>query len=268
MGRVTHPPVVPVEININAPSSNSGCGNFREPCPLDEQNSVPNSPAHPRGPASKLWIAQAGKTPVSSISKSVKPKPPPKTKPSISTLKSKTTSKVDINIKVQVLADGTSKNVDAKSAKTSFNSNGVNWKEPRYKWREKRGKNIITSLSGKFVFKGTITIQTVYGTKAKKTDISLYGRGTTKDDKKRGNVSLGFHESRHQKDFLNYFKNKPFPKFEGKVGMTTTDYDKAVAEFKTAFNKYMNDMDAKSIKSTDEVGYTLSKCKKDKKCKK
>ena len=266
MGRVTQTPVVPVQIDINAPSSSSGCGNFREPCPLDEQNAIPNSPAHPRGPASKLWVAQAGKTPVSSISKPVKPKPPPKTKPSISTLKSKTTSKVEINIKVQVLADGTSGDIDAKSAKTTFSSAGVKWSKPRYKWREQGGKKIITSLNGKFEFKGTITIQTVYGTKAKKTDTSLYGRGTTKDDKKKGNVSLGFHESCHQKDFLKYLKNKPFPKFEGKVGMTTTDYDKASAKFKTAFDKYMNDMDAESKKSTDEVGYKLTKCKTDKKC--
>lgn len=266
MGRVTHPPVVPVQIDINAPSASSGCGNFREPCTIGEQNAVLNSPAHPKGPASKLWVAQAGKTPVSSISKPVKPKPPPKTVPSISTLKSKTTSKVEINIKAQVLADGTSGNIDAKSAKTSVNSTGVHWNAPRYTSQEQGGKKIITSLSGKFKFKGTITIQTMYGTKAKKTDISLYGRGTTKDDKKKGNVSLGFHESCHQKDFLNYLKNKPFPKFEVKVGMTTTDYDKAVAEFKTAFNKYMNDMDAESKKSTDEVGYTLSKCKADKKC--
>lgn len=262
MGRAAEKlPTVP-----STSDGSSGPGYFREPLSLNEDGTAPTSAAHRKGPASKLWVAQAGTAPVSTSSKAAMPKPPPATKAKTVSVKKENTSTKDIDIKVQVLADGSSSSINAKSAKTKLNFGSVAWNPPQYNYQTKGGKKIITQFIGKFTFKGTIIIQTVYGSSAKATDISKYGRGTTKIDKKNGQVTLGFHESCHQKDYLNYLKNKPNPTLDLKVGMDVDQYNKHKAQFSTDFNKYQKDMESSSINSTDEVGYKLSKCKRDGKC--
>ena len=108
-----------------------------------------------------------------------------------------------------------------------------------------------------------ITIQTVYGPKSKASDESGYGRGTTKEDKKAGNTSLGFHEGMHGKTTLDYLKNNPLPEFAGAIGDSEAD-------FKTARNDYekkMKEADAElqklQISSVDCVGDEASFCKAD-----
>jgi hypothetical protein len=48
--------------------------------------------------------------------------------------------------------------------------------------------------------------------------------------------------------------------------MKASDYDAATVAFTTAINKYYKDMEADSIKKTDEVGFTLSKSNKTNTC--
>jgi hypothetical protein len=100
----------------------------------------------------------------------------------------------------------------------------------------------------------TATIQTRYGTSSSPDGKSAYGRGTTDDDKKKGNTSLGFHESCHRQDHLDYLKANPLPKFGGKVGMTEDEWNQAVDKYNQAVEDYAKKSDQNTLALTDEVG--------------
>lgn len=258
-------------IDIDAPASEPGPGYFRQPYSLTEDGLPSLSPGQRKGPAAELLVvAQVVVTQANTAApaggQAVKAKAPPKTNATTSPVKTETTADKDIDLKVQVVADGTDSSLNANAAKTSYSFTAIKWNAPSYEYQQQGGKKVITKLTGKFTLKGTITVQTKYGTKAKATDKSLYGRGTTKADKTSGNVSLGFHENCHQQDFLNYLKNTAIPTLNVKVGMSVDEFNKAIEQFKTAFQKYQDDMDTTSKTATDEVGYKLSKCKADGKC--
>jgi hypothetical protein len=112
-----------------------------------------------------------------------------------------------------------------------------------------------------------ITIQTFYGEDVKATSLSGYGRGTTKEDKASGDVTLGFHESNHRQDYVNFVKNFKPPRFSGKVGMRVRDFKKAAQEFeakcKQAVGGFEKAAHEQSEKETDEVGHKRSQYLKD-----
>jgi hypothetical protein len=147
-------------------------------------------------------------------------------------------------VTVTILADGTttdSKIVGRTRIKPSA------W-APGY---ESSGSK-ITKITGAATL--TWTIQTIYGPNGKATLRSGYGRGTTPDDKASGNTSLGFHESCHREDFLNYLKAHPSPTtFRGKVGMTVSDFKKAQSEFIAAVDTYRAAME-KGLRDPDRRG--------------
>jgi hypothetical protein len=192
--------------------------------------------------------------------------PPPMTVPSKSTVKKTKTASEDIEVYVEVVADGTVTDTSVQG-KTSFDPVGalsdgkggqMFFRTPGYSYEKKGGLETITNLSGPVEIKGTIKIQTVYGPSADATKVSGYGRGTTKADMDSGDTSLGFHESCHRGDYLNFLQTKALPTFGGKAGMTRQLYDQAVTAFKAAMAKYFADMKQDSIVKTDEVGYTMS----------
>ena len=266
MGRSAPEAIPDSGIDVNAPAAPSGAGYFREAFPANSGSISTRSPAYRISPVNASLVAQASSTPVSTGGKKpAKTKKPPKTKVLTKSVKKESTSETDIDVKVRVVADSTSSKVAKKGASTSYSFTNVTYKFPDISYDQKTKK--ITKLKNKFQFKGAIKIQTLYGKKAKASDKSLYGRGTTNKDKLAGTISLGFHESCHREDFLAYLKNNPLPTFTIKVGDTLQQYQDAISKFKTAYAKYTTDMDAKSKKNTDEVGYKLSKCKADKKCK-
>ena len=100
----------------------------------------------------------------------------------------------------------------------------------------------------------TLTIQTVYGTPATATSPSGYGRGTTEPDKSSRNTSLGFHESCHRQDHLDFLSANAPPVFTGRVGITETEYTQAVKDFPEAVATYKQKMIDSSVANTDEVG--------------
>jgi hypothetical protein len=100
----------------------------------------------------------------------------------------------------------------------------------------------------------TATIQTRYAPGVSPSAKSGYGRGTTDDDKKKGNTSVGFHESCHRQDYLDYLKAHPLPKFTGKVGMTVDEWQKAVDDYNQAVSDYEDAAAEYSRLQTDEVG--------------
>ena len=253
-------------IHPDSPAGGGGPGYFKDSTTIDAYNTSRGSIASTLGPAKRFWVAQSRVIPASAGAKASKPKSPPKTAPFKKPVTKEKNSKVDINIEVEILSDTTGSSIAAKSAKTSFDFKNLTWKLPPYTSKRVGGKEVFVAFTGAFEFKGIITIQTKYGNMAKDTDLSLYGRGTTKKDKRDGNVTLGFHEHCHRKDYLNYLKNNPFPVFIIKVNATNKDYNKIEDKLKADLKKYRNDMEKYSKKLTDEVGYTLSKCKKDGKC--
>ena len=79
----------------------------------------------------------------------------------------------------------------------------------------------IVRFKGKFVWRGTIEIQTLYARGVKPDAFSCYGRGTTLGDVRAGNVTLAFHESCHRNDFIAFLKSRPLPEPPNlAVGMT------------------------------------------------
>ena len=245
-------------IHPAAPAGGGGPGTFRHVAgPLGgRETSV--SDLHPQAPAGRYIVAVADSTTVT--------KSPPATATGTTTVKVENTSIADIDVSVEVLADGVS--ADISGAKTSFSNDEVEFQTPpSYRGHKRKdGTEIVDSLDGPYKIKGRITIQTVYGLTDKPSDASVYGRGTTVKDKADGNTTLGFHEYCHRQDYLSYLKSKPLPVFAGKPGMTVTAYKAAETAFLNAGKKYFKDMEADSYKKTDETGYPKSKCIKDGKC--
>jgi hypothetical protein len=121
---------------------------------------------------------------------------------------------------------------------------------PRYGFDK---NNNITDLDGTAPAP-KVTIQTLYSPGSKSTDISGYGRGTTDDDKKAGNVTLGFHESCHRADYLQFVKDNALPVFMGKIGMTVTQYKTAASTYLDALKAYRSKVKKYTRDRTDEVG--------------
>jgi hypothetical protein len=131
--------------------------------------------------------------------------------------------------------------------------------------RDKEGK--ITSFTGKLIWRGTITIQTLYAAGAKPKDGSCYGRGTTDADVASRDITLGFHESRHRQDYIDYLRTHPLPKPPSLVlGMKASDYEVTRKAFIDAVSAYQRDMKQVSVQNTDEVGHRLSARKASGKC--
>jgi hypothetical protein len=113
----------------------------------------------------------------------------------------------------------------------------------------------ISSFTGPGVPR--VTIRTTYGPGVTRTSTSGYGRGTTTADVASGTTSLGFHEGQHGLDFVEFLSQNPFPQFLGRVGMTTEQFESAVAGYKEAITLYRESMDRFSELRTDCVGHTI-----------
>ncbi|MEO8281359.1 MAG: hypothetical protein ABI564_16800 [Ideonella sp.] len=100
----------------------------------------------------------------------------------------------------------------------------------------------------------TIEIFTQYGSGEPEAD-AAYGRGTTQPDKDAGNVTLGFHESCHRADLLNYFRTEPIPVLlidaSGKTPTATANT--ARATYINAWTAYFDKIRKFSVANTDEA---------------
>lgn len=189
------------------------------------------------------------------------PKMPPATKPrSLGTLKSAQSGLLDVEVDATIVADGTG---GSAGAETNF-SGGQAWTAPGF---SSDGKKKIVSFDGKFTWKGTVTIQTLYAQGSAPNDVSCYGRGTTGDDVRARNITLGFHESCHRDDYVAYLKANTLPDPPTlSVGMSESDYNTALADFGKALKAYFSAMKTDSAAQTDEVGYNRSKWLRTGKC--
>ena len=147
---------------------------------------------------------------------------------------------------ITVLPDGYADEVHG--ARTSFDMSAGT--TPGYEFG---ADGRITKLSGPIPVVSA-SIQTAYGPGHQATDLSGYGRGTTAEDKQAGNVTLGFHESCHRGDYLEYVGAHAVPVFGGKPGQTEGEYKQATKEYFAAVKAYRSQVERFSAARTDEVG--------------
>jgi hypothetical protein len=191
----------------------------------------------------------------------VQHKPPPKTTPGKIPVRKAKTAQLDVDVQAEFLVD--TKSAKIKGGETTFLpvgklSGGNLYSTPNYSWVQKGGVKTVNKISGPVQIKGIVRIQTAYSPKADPADRSAYGRGTTPEDERTGNTSLGFHESCHRNDYVKYLKANTFPTFSGKVGMTEQQYKQAQTTFVNSMSAYFKKMEEYSLRQTDEVGYKKS----------
>ena len=109
-----------------------------------------------------------------------------------------------------------------------------------------------------------LIIQTTYKLGINPKDPSGYGRGTTSPDRSAGNTSLAFHEQCHGEDIVQYLKDHSLPKFEGRIGLTVSQFRQAIHDWSAALDMYLKDMNRFSEINTDCVGTTIDQYSKSK----
>lgn len=174
--------------------------------------------------------------------------PPPATEArKLGSLKMVQSGVADVAINGRIRADGTGG--PARGAHTTFDI--PRWTGPRLDYRE----DAVHAIERKFTWRGTLTIQTRYGAGANARSLACYGRGTTTADVQNRDITLGFHESCHQSDYVAYLRANPLPEPpEIELGMTREAAEEAVHEFSKALDRYQQAMADASRMSTDEVG--------------
>src|SRR5262245_55951348 len=240
-GEIVHP---------DAPRGWGGPGRFRYGnCLGEDYGSYPPIPHHKSWEIRYRMLSEKEKAALKAGSGTKGP--PPQNAPPVTKAETLTIQGVTVNI----LADGTTTDTSIKG-KTS----------PDFTWTAAPGadqsgpaddptKSKITRLKGPPPAL-TLTIQTIYGPGASASGRSVYGLGTTQHDIDNGDTSLGFHESCHRQDLLDYLRaNKP-PVFAGRVGITVAAYRQAIADFPKAVAEYSRKMQDDTKAKTDEVGKT------------
>jgi hypothetical protein len=117
-------------------------------------------------------------------------------------------------------------------------------------------KGIVTRFPG-YMPTATLEILTRYGPGASPEGTSGYGRGTTPEDVKNKATALRFHEGSHGEDYINFLRQNPIPAFTGRVGMKKTDFEAAIASFKSALSNWGKRLNRSSQLRTDCVGKTI-----------
>lgn len=214
-----------------SPAGGSGPGTSSQPGVLGPDFSGRQgnyAPLHPQSPAVRFATMDLG-TPSRRGSKQSKGAGP-QTKPA--TLKVKSG---DQEVTVQILKDGHTETIPDE---TGRKRKDIARTRPSYSWKlDSNGQVQIT-----------IRIQTTYASAARAGQISGYGRGTTAADKAAGNTSLGFHESCHRQDYIEYLTEHPVP--------TVNSQDGGTQAFDDAIKSYFDEMGTYSVNKTDETGAT------------
>jgi len=240
---------VPVRARPDSPAGGGGPGHFRDADSFRADEKRWDTVRHAKAPAGRLEVATAA----DAASGAVKKSKAPKTKPFTKQIASQSGSEITLDVRVQVLADTMNDDTVERpsSADTRYETSpGLNeFASASYKTMD--GK--ITAFTKKLVVRGSYIIRTHYRPGASPNDDSEYGRGTTPTDKASGNVTLGFHESCHRDEYVDYLTSKPYPKFTGKVGMTEEQFSTAVDEFADAVKAFNAGLDALGP-AVDEVG--------------
>jgi len=185
-----------------------------------------------------------------------KKNPPPTTKPGNVAVKILPPAGVACDISVEVLADVVDKDA------TADGETKCRWKDDRtidppvVVYDNSSGLSMVSDVTKGAKAKAVLLIQTTYSKQGAEYMISGYGRGTTADDLKAGNITLGFHESCHRDDFIRYLNTQKLPSFDGTAGMVGQDFLDDWSAFMSAFLKLPDTIGAWSKALTDDVGVT------------
>lgn len=186
---------------------------------------------------------------------------PPVTRPRRFTLKVQKAPHVEVALFVQVLADGVAED-SWVMGQTSFSLPRYNYPACKY-----TSTGQISAFNGPFEWMGAYTIQVRYASGVSPRELSCYGRGTTEQDIADGNTTLGFHESCHIVDYLEYLEITRMPELpELWVGMHIDEYHSEQKRFDSQYRVFHEGMEQFSEYRTDEVGYRQSHWKATGRC--
>jgi hypothetical protein len=244
---VTPPNVV---AHPNAAANGNGPGSFQNPAQLGTNGNVFGSFPHPQAPGSQQ-LDPADLQDKAQELQTAPQKPPPL----ITQDETKTINGISVTIKTdQMNASGVTEGEgDTAMAVDPGSTPGFDHDGPADESKIDKKKNKVTKIVDPMPVI-TATIQTRYKSSSSPAGKSAYGRGTTEQDKKDGNTSLGFHESCHRQDHMDFVKNNALPKFGGKVGQTIEAYESEVDKYNDAVTKYQDKSAEESEKTTDQVG--------------
>ena len=267
MGGSAEPKEEKQPIHPDSRAGGGGAGSFRDANSFLNDDSGSGTLRHSRGAANRLLLAQAGAVPSSGgTAGTPKKNPPPRTKPYTKILAQMSNAVADIKVQVRVLADKRDDpGVGTGRAQTRVTPTGGVKSHDGIELSAKSDGS-IHKIKKKVVIRGSYVIVTAYGKNTSPGITSQYGRGTTATDKANGDITLGFHESCHQKEYLDYLLNTPFPELKGTIKMSASDLVDAVDDFENEFRKYHDDLMALGD-LVDEVGYKKSTCQADGNCK-
>lgn len=257
-----------VVVHPDAPAGSGGLGRFRMAGSLGE-GIEPGSSRHPKSPSIRVDpLSDDEKAEVLNggvkVTEPVR-NPPPVTVPEELALKASTNPRIKINAKAKVEADGKKPNPAGDAgARTFLNPSNVKAEMPQFALPpnapdEPPDTQAITGVVGDIVVKGTATIQVQYGDDAKPAAPAAWGRGTTPDDVKNKDTTVGFHESCHLADYKAYLTTTPIPIpddiFKAK---TIGQWKTAAAAIDAAIDSHFAACEAASRAKTDEIGTKMS----------
>jgi hypothetical protein len=128
------------------------------------------------------------------------------------------------------------------------------WRTPGFSFEVHGGQRIVTRFRPPDL--PTVRIHTAYPRGLRAGQRSGYGRGTTPQDLAGARVtpasgSLGFHESNHGLDYIEFLRTNPAPRFEGTVGMRQAEFLAARERWTAALRQYQAALRRQSEARTD-----------------
>ncbi len=214
------------------------------------------------------------------VMENVKPLPPPATipTPSCMTIETKDAGgnySVPVVIKQDATATISLENLDSPLAPDTELVNSMPYPAsgtadtglvisrtaPQYNY-DLKTKKITEVLQWPRIQKCIIQIR--YGSGTNSRTLSGYGRGTTDDDLRTGNVTLGHHENCHREVFKDFLRQHKFPIFQGKVGHTRAQFENKAELWTKALKRYNAEADKLGKRLVDEVGYTKTESRQKK----
>lgn len=115
-------------------------------------------------------------------------------------------------------------------------------------------KQLIAGITKPAQVKIVVNAQTTFLSNQRPSDVSAYGRGTTQEDLRNGNVTLGFHELCHYEDAQAYFSQGNMPHYKAAVGMEYAEFGAELIKYQEALGKWWSGFTRFTTAKTECVG--------------
>jgi len=226
-----------------SPAGGSGLGHFRPAWPLRDSSDD----------RAEIWHSTVDEHILLADARPpTAPNPPPDTVvESFATPWSQDKGLFDVSIEGNILADGTADGIGTRARVDKL----PKWPKPI---RSSKDERIVESFKGRWVWHAKVEIQTSFPHRDCAGEVSGYGRGTTPEDVNARNITLGFHESCHRADMIEFLKTHPMPLPKLKPGMTMAEFELERGGFAKLVTDYLQAMALDTETRTDEVGHRKS----------